>query len=362
MPQLEAVTISALIFNSSRWTIMPLQDAVLVKITRKDFSGPVEIHNAKASLPAEGPVYSLFEQAKQGLNKSAQKRFGFFDVEAEHKQLIGLMHEWQDQKIEFLSFANKAAMFLQQRLDQGDTPFDYTVIVAHETVLEQNYLYVSAVPMKEMMQLNSELEPFYTEVIDGARLSYALRVHLEQYADESPKYLTQVAPKGAKDLNESFNAFSNFKEGIDIKAQTEEFIHIVDAYADELDEVSQKEVKNQIMEYCVDQDSIGLPVQLEDLSEQLDDESPKKFAEYVAANQQTPSGEVHTDRSALKRYMRYFGRDNSISINFSSERLGTDIFYQPASGSLRIDNVPKSLKKQLAGFADKLESTSSTGE
>ena len=339
---------------------MPLQDAVLVKITRKDFAGAVEIHNAKASLPVEGPIYSLFEQTKQGLNKSAQKRFGFFDVEAENKQLIGLLHSWQDEKINFLSFANKIAIFLQQMLEQGETPFGYTVIVAHETVLEQNYLYVSAVPMKEMMQLNAELEPFYTEVVDSARLSYALRLHIEQYADESPKYLTQVAPKGAKDINACFHSFSNFKEGIDIKAQTEEFIHIVDAYADELDDDTQKEVKTQIMEYCVDQDSIGLPVQLEELSEQLDDAAPKKFAEYVAANQQTPSAEVHTDRSALKRYMRYFGRDNSISINFSSERLGTDIFYQPATGSLRIDNVPKALKKQLAGFADKLDSTPTT--
>lgn len=339
---------------------MPLKDAVLIKMSRKDYSGPVEIHQAKASLPPEGPVYSLFEQTKQGLNKSAQKRFGFFDVEAENKQFIGLLHSWQDQKIEFVSFANKATLFLQQMLDQGDTPFDYTVVVAHETVLEQNYIYVSAVPMKEMMQLNAELEPFYINVVDTARLSYALRVHLEQYADESPKYLTQVAAKGAKDLSDSFNAFSTFKEGIDIKAQTEEFIHIVDAYTDEFDEESQREVKTQIMEYCVDQDAIGLPVQLADLSEQLDDEVPQKFADYVAANQQTPSTEVHTDRSALKRYMRYFGRDNSISINFSSDRLGTDIFYQPASGSLRIDNIPKALKKQLAGFADKLESTPSS--
>lgn len=341
---------------------MPLQDAVLVKLSRKEYAGPVEIHQAKQSLAPEGPVYSLFEQAKQGLNKSAQKRFGFFDVEAENKQFLGLLHNWQDKKMEFLSFANKAALFLQQMLDQSDTPFEYTIIIAHETILEQHYLYVSAVPMKEMMQLDGELEPFYTEVIDGARLSYALRMHLEQYADESPKYLTQVAAKGAKDLNESFNAFSTFKEGIDIKAQTEEFIHIVDSYADDLDDETQKQVKTQIMDYCVDQDAIGLPVQLEELSEQLDDESPKKFAEYVAANQQSPSAEVHTDRSALKRYMRYFGRDNSISINFSSERLGTDIFYQPASGSLRIDNIPKPLKKQLASFADKLESTSASGD
>jgi nucleoid-associated protein len=341
---------------------MPLQDAVLIKLSRRDFAGSVTIYPAKSALPADGPVYSLFEQAKQGLNKSAQKRFGFFDPEAENKQLVGLLHSWQDKGIDFISFANKAGLFLQQMLEQGDTPFEYAVMVAHETVLEQNYLYAMALPMKEMMQLNGELEPVYTEVIDSARLSFALRLHLEQYADGSPKFLTQLAPKGAKDLNDSFHAFSAFKEGIDIKAQTEEFIHIVDAYTDELDDESQKDMKTQIMSYCVDQDAVGLPVQLNELSEQLDDAAPEKFAEYVATNQQSPSPEVHTDRSALKRYMRYFGRDNSISINFSSERLGSDIFYQPSTGSLRIDNVPKSLKKQLAGFADKLDSTPNTSE
>ncbi len=336
---------------------MPLQDAALVRINRGDFAGAVEIKPSPQALDIEGPVYSLFEQAKQGLNKSAQKRFGFFDPEAEHKQLIGLINNWQEEQIDFLSFANKAALHLQQQLETADTPLDLTVVFAHESVLEQHYLYVLAVPMKEMMQLNGELEPFYTNVVDSARLSYAFRLHIEQYADASPKYLTQVAAKGAKDITESFNAFSNFKEGIDVKAQTEEFINIVDGYAKELDEETEKQVKTQIMEYCVEQDQIGLPVMLEDISEQLDEEAPQKFLEYVTANQQSENREVHTDRAMLKRYMRYFGRDNSLSINFSSERLGNDIFYVPDAGSLRIENLPKALKKQLAGFTNKLEAT-----
>jgi len=336
---------------------MPLKDAVLVKLSRSDFAGPVNIKTCPETLPVEGPIFSLFEQAKQGLNKSAQKRFGFFDTEAENKQLVGLMNNWQAEQMSFLSFANKSAAFLQQQLDTSDTPFEYSVIFAHESVLEQHYLYVLAVPMKEMLQTTDTLEPMYVEVIDSAKLSYALRLHLEQFTDGSPKYLTQIAAKGAKDINDSFNAFSTFKEGIDVKAETEEFIQIVEGYTKELDEEAQKDVKTQIMEYCVEQDQIGVPVLLDELSEQLDEEAPAKFAEYVSANQQQAKKEIHTDRAQLKRYMRYFGRDNSLSINFSSERLGNDIFYSPDAGSLRIENVPKALKKQLAGFSDKLETS-----
>ena len=338
---------------------MPLKEIAITKLSRTDYSAAVSIKLCQDALDVEGPAYSLFEQAKQNLNKSAQKRFGFFDPEAENKQLLGLINNWQDEKFDFVSFANKTSSFMQQQFETADTPFDYVLILAHETILEQHYLYLLALPMKEMMQTNDVLEPLYTQVIDSAKLSFALRLHIEQYDDASPKYLTQVASKGAKDLSDAFIAFSNFKEGIDSKAETEEFVRLVEEYASDLDDEPQKDIKNQIMDYCVAQDQLGLPVLLDELSEQLDEESPDKFSEFVTAKQQKPNREVHTDRSTLKRYMRYFGRDNSLSINFSSERLGTDIFYQPAAGSLRIENIPKSLKKQLASFTDKLDMTPS---
>jgi nucleoid-associated protein len=53
--------------------------------------------------------------------------------------------------------------------------------------------------------------------------------------------------------------------------------------------------------------------------------------------------------------MRYFGRDNSLSISFSAERFGQDIQYDPAESSLKIAKLPKSLKAQLSNHFDKTE-------
>jgi nucleoid-associated protein len=336
---------------------MALQHITLLKIQRSDFAGPIELTNASAELDIEGVAYSIFEQAKQQLNKSASKRFGFFDPEADNKQFRGLVKNFDSGTVNFLELANKASSFLQQQFDHSDTPINCTILVATESILEQQYLYFILLPMTEILQAGEDLNPYRSEAIAANRIQFALRLHMQSFIeDDTPKYLTQILSKGAKDLADSFERFSNFREGIDLSAQTSEFLKIVDDYSEqEEDQEKAKTVKAQILDYCVEQDSVGAPVMLEDISSQVDEQAPKAFADYVLGAQKEPTAEIHTDRNSLKRYMRYFGRDNSLSISFSAERFGQDIQYDPAESSLKIAKLPKSLKAQLSNHFDKTE-------
>ena len=335
---------------------MALKNAVLLKLWRSDFAGPVEIKQSQTENTVDGSIYSIFEQAKQQLNRSASKRFGFFNQEGEHKQLQALVKNWQEQQIDFLALANKCGSFLQQQIELSDTPIKSAVIFAHESILEQHYFYCFLLPVVEVIQAGNDLKPYYGEAIEANKIQFALRLHLEQYQDaSSPKYLTQILGRGAKDLSNSFSDFTNFSEGIDISAQTNEFLDIVENYGDKLEDEKAKKFKTHVLDYCIEQDKIGIPVLLDELSEQLNEETPTAFADFVTGQQQQANNEIHTDRSSLKRYMRYFGRDNSLSISFSAERFGQDIQYEPASGSLRIQKIPKSLKAQLSGFYDKAQ-------
>jgi nucleoid-associated protein len=67
----------------------------------------------------------------------------------------------------------------------------------------------------------------------------------------------------------------------------------------------------------------------------------------VAERQQAPAVEMYTDRSSLKRYVRYFGRDKNMSISFSADMFGQEIVYDEVAGTLTIKQIPKSLKQQL---------------
>ncbi len=335
---------------------MSLENAVLLKIQRSEFSGPVQCQSRSSLNAADGVIYSLFEQAKQQMNRSAAKRFGFFDNESEHKQIMGLINNWQGNSINFLSFANKSAEYLQQQFEDSDTPFSASLIFAEESILGQHYLYCFWLPMVEIIQAGDDLEPYRSESIEASKVQYGLRLHLDEWqSGDSPKYLTLLSSKGNKDLGEAFKRFSNFSEGIDLGKQTVEFLEIVDNFSDELPEEQAQAIKATVIDYCVEQDKVGNPVILDDISEQINKEAPTKFSEYVTSKQDIPQKEIHTDRQSLKRYMRYFGRDHSLSISFSAERFGKDITYNPAGGSLSINKLPKNLKIQLSGFAEKTE-------
>ena len=77
---------------------MALEKIVLVKLKRAEFAGPVTLDKRSALNANDGAIYSLFETAKKQMNRSANKRFGFFDESAEHKQFIGLLQSERHQK------------------------------------------------------------------------------------------------------------------------------------------------------------------------------------------------------------------------------------------------------------------------
>lgn len=336
---------------------MALEYAVLHSLTRSDYAGPIKVKKSESICEVDGPILSVFEQAKKQLNCSASKRFGYFDPEGENKTLASFLQKQQNEAIDFLSLSQKLLAQCELSFDLSDTPIATTLLVAIDRVLEQHYFYVFMLANEEVTQLGPDLQPFYSQSVNASKVSFAIRIHIESWLeDDSPKYLTQILSRGAKDLSSSFEHFSNFKEGIDVGAQTKEFLSLVEDYSDKLDDEQAKSFKKEVVDYCVDQDKVGIPIMLDELSEQFAEKNDD-FVDFVTSHQQQPTKEIHTDRSTLKRYMRYFGRDTSLSISFNAERFGKDIQYSPAEGSLTIHKLPKTLKMQLSGHNSKVEDT-----
>lgn len=333
---------------------MALKNIALFTLERRDFAGSLQLKNSSQEAPIDGPAFSAYEQAKKQFNQSASKRFGFFDPDAETQTLPALIKNFEQQQFNFLSFSHKLVQSLEQQLSHSDTPIDCTVLVAYESILEQHFVSVFLLPFKDVLQMDGELNIHTSKALEANKVQFGLRVHVEAFIEnETPKYLTQILSKGAKDLSDGFELFSNFREGIDISGQTKEFLQLVENYSSQLEEDKAKNFKAQVVDFCVEKDKVGEPVNINWLSEQTNEEQPKAFADYINENSENNLQEVHTDRSSLKRYMRYFGRDNSLSISFNAERFGKDIEYSPAEGSLTIKQLPKSLKIQLSGHFDK---------
>ncbi|MFT5691803.1 MAG: nucleoid-associated protein [Oceanicoccus sp.] len=327
---------------------MTLKHCIIHKIERKAPGNDIITEIRQQENNSSGPIYSLIEQLKQSYQRSSQKQYGHFDQTRSDNPIPQWLQEHQSGKSTFPTISLRIIEHFQEKLGSTDEVFSFHLVIAFETVLDQDLLYIFWVPHVDATHVNSDLEVASSQFIDTRKLHYATKVYLHEWLEEnSQKYLSMVMSRGNKNLSDAFSNSIGFSTGLDLAEDTSEFLGILDQYAKSIPEEKVSEYKGKVLDYCIEQDKNGNPVVFDDISSQLDESAPENFSSFVSDHQQTPKTEIYTDRSSLKRYVRYFGRDNTMSISFSSEMFGEDIIYDPQSGSLTIKRIPKSLKQQL---------------
>ncbi|WP_101757663.1 nucleoid-associated protein [Oceanicoccus sp. KOV_DT_Chl] len=295
-----------------------------------------------------GAAYSLFEQLKQSYQRSSQKQYGHFDREQTDNPVPGWLLEHLQGKTPFARNSQRLLEHLQQKMGANDEAFSAHIMIALETVMEQDQLYIFWINHVDANVIDSNMDVGAARYIDSSKMQFGIRLFVEEWQEQdSQKYLSIITSRGNKNLSDGFEGFIGFSSGIDIVEETSEFLHIVDEYASSLPSDKVSEYKGKILDYCVAQDKQGSPVVFEDISSELNEQEPSAFAQFVTTNQQSPKSEIYTDRSSLKRYVRFFGRDKNMSISFSADMMGQDIIFDEASGTLTLKQIPKSLRQQL---------------
>ena len=327
---------------------MPLNHCILHKIERTAPGGDITTELRSEENSSSGPVFSLFEQLKHSFQRSSQKQFGHFDQTLEDNPLPAWIKEQQEEKIAFTSFSQRYVEDLKIKLDDSEDAFSAHILIAQETVMEQSLFYIFWINHVESIYIDSNGDVANTRYIDTKKVSFAIKLNLAEWLEEnSPKYLSMIVSKGDKVLTDAFSRSIGFGTGVDTVKETTSFLAIVDQFTETLPEEKAVETKTKVLDYCVEQDKLGEPVVFEEISQQINESAPMEFSSFVTDKQEIPTPTLNTDRGSLKRYMRFFGRDKNMSISFSSDLFGEHISYEPNSGRLTINTVPKSLKQQL---------------
>lgn len=331
---------------------MALTQCIIYGLER---SAPGQALNLKAGKPYSeciGPVASLFDQLKRAFQRSAQKQFGRFDDEAT-PPLAGWAKDYTEQKSSFESFASNLMKQLATSLDSIDEAFSAQIIIAEEVLLEQKRLYLLWTEFTEALNINADGEVESCRYLDGNRLPYAMKLHIDEWlAGESNKYMSVLAGRGNKAISDAFKLALGFTQGVDLEKQTKEFLRVVERYTEELPEDKRDTQKEQILDYCVAKDSLGEEIVIADLSELLSPDQPKAFSSFVEQASQEDQESLHLHRSSLKRYVRFSGRDKYMSISFSSRLFGENVVFDANSGELTLKKVPKSLRNQIRRHRD----------
>lgn len=328
---------------------MTLKHCIIHKIERTVPGADINCEMREKENSIAGPVHSLIEQLKQSFQRSGQKLYGHFDTSNSENPLPQWIKEHQQEKSSFVSISHRAMAHLQQQLDSTEEAFAAHVLMVLDSVTEQDLLYIFWISHIDATYINSDLEASGTVYIDSNKLLYGAKVYIDEWLQQdSPKYLSLLTGRGNKPFSDAFTQFIGFTSGVDLVQDTDEFLQIVDQYTQSLPEEKINDCKNQVLDYCIEQNKQGAPIVFNDISSQLNEQEPERFASFVAEQQQSPTPEMYTDRNSLKRYVRYFGRDKHMSISFSADQIGQDIVYDAQTGVLTLKKIPTSLKQQLS--------------
>lgn len=298
--------------------------------------------------PLSGQVEDLFRQLKQAFTGKGGKAYGRFSREFGEHPLAQWLDEFIAEKMSFTSFTQKAMSHLQGCIEQFAVPIDGHILFFTESLADCELFYIFIVDHCEGLYIDSNLDMADALYLDTGKVSFGVKANLTAWKDDpEDDYLSIMRFRGDKQLNEALWHFIGFTDEADISADTAEFLEIVDAYSDEVPEEEVQAYRTKIVDYCLDQDKSGEKVSIDELSRHIDESAPTQFAQFVAQKQDNLKTEIIPDRTQLRQFIRISGRNEQLSISFSSDCLGDSIIYDQNTDSLTLTNIPQSLKVRM---------------
>jgi len=327
---------------------MPVSDFIAHQVERASPEQPASVNYRDQSISLDDHASQLLNEIKQAFSTKTAKRYGQFNPDMGENPVPAWLRDFLRQQMPFSSLSKKLTEHFVVLLEQLPAEFQGHLLFWQENNADAEWLYVAHLQHQVGLLINSHLEISETVYADLSHIGFCARVNLTHWAENiSEKYLTISKNRGERSLLELFNQWIGFADTVNITADTNEFLGIVEAYATSLPEEQSREYREKVVDYCMEQDKQGEPVVYRELSSYLDDAEPERFQRFVQEQQEQPREELIPDKNRLRKYVRFTGRSKELSLQFASSLLGDDVVFDAENERLIINKIPKSLLGQL---------------
>lgn len=329
---------------------MPITHAIAHQLQRPA-DAPAQASLRSDELNTEGESEALLGKLKGSFLARISREHGSFSTE-ESALLPRALAQFLDDELDFITLSRDFTLALQAKLDETKIELDAHLLYFVEKSFDHHLFTLFIARQSESLTLNEELEITPSYAIDAGPSLFGIKVDLREWREhQNYACLSLIPPRGNPPLAEAFYQLTGFSNGIDKEAATLAFLEGVEAYAKEVPQEQQKEYRNQIVEYCMEQEEQDAPVKLEGLSQAVEGINPDEFVRIVAKHaggeEEKAADELVVDRRSLRRYVKFAGREKDLAISFSSYQLDERVRYDVESDTLHITGIPKALKKQL---------------
>ncbi len=327
---------------------MPISDFIAHQIDRLQPDQPTKVKYRDNSINLDDYASQLLNEIKQTFSSKALKRYGQFNADLGENPLPAWLREYLKQQIPFSTLSRKLTEHFVVLLEQKEIEFHGHLLFWQEHNPDADWLHIAHLQHQTGLAINSRLEVSETFYADLSHVGFCARINFTQLVDETAKrYLTISKNRGERGLQEIFNQWIGFTDTINTTADTNEFLDIVEAYAESLPEDTSKAYREKVVDYCMEQDKQGEPIIYKELSYYLDDAEPERFERFVQEKQEQPREELIPDKSQLRKYVRFSGRSKEMSLQFAASMLGEEVEFDAQNERLIINKIPKSLLGQL---------------
>lgn len=330
---------------------MPVLHSIIHKVDKKPDGSPAILHRSSAELAESQSRDDLMHQFNESYNAKTGKAWGFFHAESGAHPLSGWLGKYLAGTEDFTEFSNVAVEHLTMLMEESNLSIGGNVLFCHYLQGMTDYLVIALVQETEAVLMTEGLTLKTIRRMDLDHIQLAARINLSEWKSnpKSRQYISFIKGKNGRKVNEYFRDFIGCQEGVDGPGETRTLLKAFSDFveSEDLGEDSAREKTNTLVSYAMAQAKIGEPITLDELSELIDEDQPKAFADFIRDKDYGLSDSLPPDKKTLNKFRRFTGRADGLSISFEQHLLGSKIEFDAAGGTLTLRGLPTQLTEQL---------------
>lgn len=330
---------------------MPVTHAVVHRIDKKPDGSPSILAAAGKEMPDSPARDALAADLGATYNAKPGKTWGFFHEESGAYPFRRWLEQYLAGSETFLEFSRTAAEHLQHLLDESNLATGGPLLIVHYQQGMTDYLFLAMLHEAETVLIEDDLLPSVVRHVDTSALTFAARINLSEWQNNaaSRQYISLLKPKGGRRAVNAFRDFVGVQEGVDAPGETRTLLKAFSDFveSEDLPEEAAREKTATLADYATSQAKIGGLITLDELSELIDEDHPKAFADFIRNKDYGLSPEIPPDKRTLSQFKRFTARAEGLSISFEAHLLGGRVEFDQARDTLTIRQIPRQLADQL---------------
>ncbi|WP_191599964.1 nucleoid-associated protein [Marinomonas algicola] len=300
----------------------------------------------------------LAEQIGNLFNRSGMNTGQFSNPEGSETgaKLPGLLTQFYSNNVfsDFAAFSKACASDFVTCIGEIEEAEGGLLWFNHYELHDTHFLFIALLKRKHGMVLNADLSLSQIEQIELEKLHMAMRINLSAWADrDDSRYISFRFGRAAKVESDYFTRFIGCDEPKVTSKETRKLVDVTSAYCDmkSLSVPKANELKRVVAEHCLSKAEENERIDLNEIAKEVEERfSPDEaglFMEIAESESFALDRDMFVEKAALKKLTRYSGSTRTLTLSFDSSLLGDSVRFDEETNSLVINDLPKTLLKQL---------------